>query len=247
MRIITSELPTMGMFYSKWALKQFELEPITPEDDYIMSNAELYNNGTLLEKLFMAKIKNFPKDMKFTDLYNVDVDWAILQLRADMDANYTFTMEGQTFTYDLTQIGATDMGDLPMKPNEKDLFSCKLGDGTVIYYKMLNVGEERQVAEMHRQHKASKPKKPKSEKLIFVESSIREIHNPDKTIVTDRYKIEEYVKNMPYPSFLFLNKFIRNSFPKVNFEVEVQKDGGTFRTLLPITYQFFLPDGGDVA
>ena len=237
----------MGVFYTKWGLTNFELEPITPEDDYIMSNVELYNNGTLLEKLFMAKIQNFPKDMRFTDLYNVDIDWAILQLRADMDSNYTFSIEGRTYNYDLTSIAATDMSDLDVKPNENGLFCCKMSDGVVVYYKMLNIGEERQVAEMRKQHILSKPIKPKSEKLIFVESSIREIHNPDKSIITDRYKIAEYVKNLKYPAFLYLNKFIRNSFPKVNFEVTVEKDGGTFRTLLPITYQFFLPDGGDVA
>ena len=234
------ELPSKGLLYpdSDGSLK---IEYMTAEDENILTSPNLVQSGKVLDVLLERKIKD--DKLKAKDLLVGDRNAIMVFLRStsygemypvkltDPDTGEEFETEVDLSTLPMKEIGAS--------PNEEGLFEFKLTRSKKdIKFRLLTSQDEENLIKS--EEKRKKLLKTQVSKLLtnrLVTQIVEVDGNRDKSY------IEQFVNYLPAGDSLDLRKYIDEIEPGIDLRADVESpSGAVFRSLVPITVQFFWPN-----
>tara|TARA_R100000900_G_scaffold110847_1_gene86532 strand:+ start:57 stop:836 length:780 start_codon:yes stop_codon:yes gene_type:complete len=234
------ELPSKGLLYPS-SDGNLKVEYMTAEDENILTSPNLVQSGKVLDVLIERKIKD--DQLKAKDLLVGDRNAIMVFLRS--------TSYGEMYPVKLTdpETGEefeteVDLSKLPVKsigasPNEEGLFEFNLKRMKKdIKFRLLTSQDEENLIKA--EEKRKKLLKTQVSKLLtnrLVTQIVEVDGNRDKSY------IEQFVNYLPAGDSLDLRKYIDDIEPGIDLRADVESpSGAVFRSLVPITVQFFWPN-----
>jgi len=232
-------LPSKGLLYpenSPLRKGVIEMKHMTAKEEDILTNQNLIENGTVIDKLLKSLIVT-PCD--YDELISGDKNAILIAARIlGYGSEYSFTLGEEEITVDLTTIKDKELDESLVKDGKNEFeFSLPISKKTVTF-KFLTHGDERKI---DREIKGLR----KINKNISNEYTTRLKH-----IITsvdgdyDNKTIRKFVDN----EFLArdareLRKYIGKIQPSVDLSYDYEDQNGDIRKIdIPVGIKFFWPD-----
>ena len=232
-------LPSKGLLYpenSPLRKGVIEMKHMTAKEEDILTNQNLIENGTVIDKLLKSLIVT-PCD--YNELISGDKNAILIAARIlGYGSEYSFTLGEEEITVDLTTIKDKELDESLVKDGKNEFeFSLPISKKTVTF-KFLTHGDERKI---DREIKGLR----KINKNISNEYTTRLKH-----IITsvdgdyDNKTIRKFVDN----EFLArdareLRKYIGKIQPSVDLSYDYEDQNGDIRKIdIPVGIKFFWPD-----
>ena len=232
-------LPSKGLLYpenSPLRKGVIEMKHMTAKEEDILTNQNLIENGTVIDKLLKSLIVT-PCD--YDELISGDKNAILIAARIlGYGSEYSFTLGEEEITVDLTTIKDKELDESLVKDGKNEFeFSLPISKKTVTF-KFLTHGDERKI---DREIKGLR----KINKNISNEYTTRLKH-----IITsvdgdyDNKTIRKFVDN----EFLArdareLRKYIGKIQPSVDLSYEYEDQNGDIKKIdIPVGIKFFWPD-----
>ena len=233
-------LPSKGLLYPEGSpLKKGEVEMkyMTAREEDILTNQNLIENGTVIDKLLQSLIVT---SIDYNDLLIGDKNAILVAARIlGYGKDYEFEYNGEKIEVDLTTISDKPLNESISKSNKNE-FSFKLPASNLeITFKLLTHGDEQAItSELKGLKKINKNSSPDlTTRLKHMVTSV----NGDRT----QKGIREFVDN----SFLArdsrpFREYASNIMPDINLDFDITfEDGTTVEDVtIPIGVGFFWPD-----
>ena len=232
-------LPSQGLLYPEDSPLRngiLEMKYMTAREEDILTNVNLIENGTVIDKLLESLIIT-PID--FNDLLTGDKDAVLIAARIlGYGADYTFNYNGEELNVDLTTIKDKQL-DESLIVDGKNEFSFTLPTSKKeVTFKFLTHGDEQKITKELKGLKKLN-KNSSNDLTTRMKYIITSIDN-DFEIKT----IREFVDN----EFLArdareLRKYISKIQPSVDLSYDYEDQRGNVTTIdIPVGIQFFWPD-----
>lgn len=231
------DLPSKGLLYPKespLSSGQVEMKYMTAREEDILTNQNYLQKGIVIDKLLQSMIVS---KFNYNDLLIGDKNAILVAARIlGYGKNYSFTLLGEEFTVDLTQIENKPIDESLFTPGVNSFKYTLPYSGTEITFKLLTHGDEMAIEEEIKGLK-------KLDKLSNPEGTTRLkylIQAVDGE--TSNNLIREYVDNVLLArDARALREHIRQIQPDVNTRINVEggPDGGVE---IPFGVTFFWPD-----
>ena len=232
-------LPSKGLLYPKDSpLRKgiIEMKYMTAKEEDILTNPNLIENGTVIDKLLKSLIVT---DINYNTLLTGDKDAILVAARVlGYGKDYTFNHRGEEINIDLTTIKDKQL-DEKLVINSKNEFSYTLPTAKKeITFKFLTHGDEQKI---QRELKGLK----KLNKEVT-----RELSTRMKYVITsiegdyEQKTIREFVDTQ----FLArdareLRNYIKKIQPSVDLSYDYEDQSGNVTTIdIPVGISFFWPD-----
>ena len=232
-------LPSQGLLYSKDSPLSkgiIEMKYMTAREEDILTNVNLIENGTVIDKLLESLIVS---PINYNDLLTGDKDAILIAARIlGYGADYIFTHMGEEINIDLTTIKDKQL-DESLVIDGKNEFQFTLPTSKKeVTFKFLTHGDEQKIEkELKGLKKINKNKSNDlTTKMKYVITSIEGDY--------ERKTIREFVDN----EFLArdareLRNHISKIQPSVDLSYDYEDQRGNVTTIdIPVGIQFFWPD-----
>ena len=232
-------LPSKGLLYPKNSpLRKgiIEMKYMTAKEEDILTNPNLIENGTVIDKLLESLIVS-PID--YNTLLTGDKDAILVAARVlGYGKDYTFTHRGEEVTIDLTTIKDKQL-DEKLIVDGKNEFKFDLPTAKIpITFKLLTHGDEQKIQ-----------RELKGLKKLNKEVS-RDLSTRMKYIITsiDGDYESKSIRNFVDTQFLArdareLRNYIRKIQPSVDLSHDYEdQSGNTVKISIPVGIGFFWPD-----
>lgn len=243
-------LPSEGKFYRKDVngntLTHVDVSYLTLDDESIMLSENLLRSGEMLDVLLRRKVK-LPAGFKIDDLLIGDKIAILIWLRATMDPIYKLRLKdpsnGQEFDYDfnLTELLLKDISDQPDQNGEFS-FSLKKS-GKLVKFRLMTGADEKIVNAEEKSMQRAMGNKDSYFKQMAMMRQITYIEgifggNGNNDIVAK----QKFIKTMPLLDSRELYQYMNDVMPAFDLNIVIPTpSGGSFRTILPFTAEFFYP------
>ena len=232
-------LPSKGLLYPEGSpLKKgiIEMKYMTAKEEDILTNPNLIENGTVIDKLLESLIVS-PID--YNSLLTGDKDAILVAARVlGYGKDYIFTHRGEEISIDLTTIKDKPL-DEKLVVEGKNEFSFTLPKSKIeVTFKFLTHGDEQKIQ-----------KELKGLKKLNKEVS-RDLSTRMKYIITsvDSDYENKTIRNFVDTQFLAqdareLRKYIRKIQPSVDLSYDYEDQSGNITKIdIPVGISFFWPD-----
>ena len=232
-------LPSKGLLYPKDSpLRKgiIEMKYMTAKEEDILTNPNLIENGTVIDKLLKSLIVT---DINYNTLLTGDKDAILVAARVlGYGKDYTFTHRGEEVTIDLTTIKDKQL-DEKLIVDGKNEFKFDLPTAKIpITFKLLTHGDEQKIQ-----------RELKGLKKLNKEVS-RDLSTRMKYIITsiDGDYESKSIRNFVDTQFLArdareLRNYIRKIQPSVDLSHEYEDQNGNILKIdIPVGIGFFWPD-----
>ena len=232
-------LPSKGLLYPKNSPLSkgiIEMKYMTAREEDILSNPNLIENGTVIDKLLESLIIT-PID--YNTLLTGDKDAVLVAARIlGYGKDYKFEYKGEEITVDLTSIKDKQL-DKSIVKNGKNEFNFTLPTSKKkLTFKLLNHGDE---VAIEREIKGIK----KVNKNLFNDSTTRFKH---MILSIDNDYEKETIRDFIDNEFLArdareLRNYIKKIQPSVDLTFDYEDRRGNITTIdIPVGIKFFWPD-----
>jgi hypothetical protein len=229
------ELPSKGKIYPT-KKSRIKVAFLTADDENILSNPGLIENGDFIEVLINRKV--LEPELRYKNLHTGDKNAIMMWLRkTGYGKDYPVTLTNQTengiesfdTVIDLTTV---KYKYLDTETDDEGLIEYKLPvSGDVVKFRFLTNGDVDEIEYLESEGET---------KLVTITLTkhIVEVNG-------ERNNISEYVRKMRAGDSRALRNYIREIESGVDMNVTVETPGGeSISTFLPITPRFFWPDFG---
>jgi len=236
------ELPSKGLLYSQdspLASGKLEMKYMTAKEEDILTNRNLINNGTVIDKLLKSLIVN--KEVNYNDLLIGDKNAVMIAARIlSYGKDYDITYNGEKITVDLTTLQNIEIDDKKYSQGSNSFSFDLPSTGNAVTYKLLTHGDEKLLErEIEGLKKITKNSSPEvSTRMKYIITSVNGMtEKKDIRDFVDNYLLAkdaralraDYAKNQPNVKMTFLY---------------TDEDGMQEDVDLPIGLSFFWPDAG---
>ena len=240
------ELPSKGLLYpedSPLTKGEIEMKYMTAKEEDILTNANLIENGTVIDKLLQSLIvtKFDYNDLLIGDKNAILVAARILGYGADYTFEYTSPNTGdkEEVTVDLTELDDKELDENLMIEGRNE-FAFTLPTSKVeITFKFLTHGDEEKIQKELKGLKKLN-KQSSSELTTRLKHTLLSV-NGDRDIKT----IREFVDNrfLARDSKAF-RSYLSDIMPDINMEIDLDlENGDTIEDVnIPLGVSFFWPD-----
>ena len=232
-------LPSKGLLYpegSPLRKGEIEMKYMTAREEDILTNQNLIENGTVIDKLLQSLIIT---PINYSDLLIGDKNAVLVAARIlGYGKDYEFEYNGENIKVDLTTISDKPLNESISK-SDKNEFSFKLPASNIeITFKFLTHGDEQAISN-----------ELKGLKKINKNSSA-ELSTRMKHIITsingdyEKSTIREFIDTkLLARDSRALRKYINKVQPDVNLSYDYENDNGDIINIpIPIGINFFWPD-----
>jgi hypothetical protein len=228
-------LPSKGVLYSKDSLLakgEIEMKYMTAKEEDILTNQTYIEKGIVIDKLIKSLIVS---DINYDDLLTGDKNGIMIAARIlSYGKEYTFTMNGEEYTVDLTDYKEKDLH--PKVKKGINNFSFTLPYSKIpVTFKLLTHKDERNIEQEIKSLKRIKS----SESFLLstrLKHMITSVGDQD-----DSKTIREFVdKELLAMDARALRKYVKEISP--DMDLFFFTEGSDKPISLPITIQFFYPD-----
>ena len=233
-------LPSKGLLYPKSTplIKGIiEMKYMTAKEEDILTNTNLIQNGTVIDKLLQSLIIT---DINFNDLLIGDKNAVLVAARIlGYGSDYSFTYRGEQYQVDLSKFDDKPLDEKIIQEDGKNEFSYTLPiSKKVVTFKILTHGDEQKIQQELKGLKKIN-KEANNEYTTRLKHTILSVDGE-----TDIKVIRNFVDN----EFLArdardLRKYIRKIQPDVDLTFEIEDKRGNLKEIeVPVGIGFFWPD-----
>ena len=234
-------LPSKGLLYSKdspLSKGSIEMKYMTAREEDILTNQNLIQNGTVIDKLLESLIIT-PIDYK--DLLIGDKNALLIAARIlGYGSDYEFSYNGEEHTVDLTKIEDKELDPLLTSSGKNEFHFTLPTSKTKISFKLLTHGDEKSInLEL------------KGLKKINKDSSYELTTRLKHIIISingeyEKEKIRDFIDNkLLARDARSLRKKIADIQPDVDLSYDYEDNNGDLvKVPIPIGLNFFWPDAG---
>jgi hypothetical protein len=233
-------LPSKGLIYPKenpLSSGTLEMKYMTAREEDILTNESYIKNGTVIDKLLQALIVT---PISYNDLVVGDKNAIMVAARVlGYGKDYTFELDGETHTVDLTSIKDKELDEKVIVAEGKNEFEFTLPTlKKSITFKFLTHGDEKKI-------------KSELEGIKKIERSSPELTTRLKHMILsvdgnyDRKTIREFVdNNLLARDSRALRSYIKEIQPDVDLTFDLETEAGDVKggVNIPIGITFFWPD-----
>ena len=232
-------LPSKGLLYSKDSPLSkgiIEMKYMTAREEDILTNQNLIENGTVIDKLLQSLIVT-PID--YNDLLLGDKNAVLIAARIlGYGKDYTFNFNGEEKTIDLTEVKDLNLDESLIKEGKNE-FEFQLPTSNVLVtFKLLTHGDEQKI------DKEIKGLKRLNKNVSY------DLSTRMKYIITsiDRDTDTKVIRNFVDNQLLArdsreLRNYISKIQPNVDLTFEYESRNGDLKTSsIPVGLNFFWPD-----
>jgi len=232
-------LPSKGLLYPKESPLSkgvITMKYMTAREEDILTNANLIENGTVIDKLLQSLIVT---PINYDDLLLGDKNAILIAARIlGYGKDYEFEYNGQSHTIDLTDVEDKSIDESLISNNENKFFFTLPTSKKEVTFKLLTHGDEKAIAaEMKGLKRLNKESSSNvSTRMKYVITSI-DGNSETKTI-------REFIDNeLLARDARELRNHISEVQPDVDLTYEYEDKNGDFVTIpVPISLNFFWPD-----
>ena len=231
-------LPSKGILYPKdSALSKgtIEMKYMTAREEDILTNQNLIENGTVIDKLLESLIVT---DIDFNQLLTGDKNAILIAARVlGYGKDYTFEHKGEQINFDLTSVKDKVL-DESLVTNGKNEFAFELpASGVLVTFKFLTHGDEQKIQQELKG--LQKINKDATEGIIRWRYTITSINKS-----TDVKELRDFIDNkLLARDARALRNYIKKIQPDVDLSFDhVDQGGNTIKVIVPVGLKFFWPD-----
>jgi len=232
-------LPSKGLLYSKdspLSKGVIEMKYMTAREEDILTNQNLIENGTVIDKLLQSLIVT-PID--YNDLLLGDKNAVLIAARIlGYGKDYTFNFNGEEKTIDLTEVKDLNLDESLIKEGKNE-FEFQLPTSKVLVtFKLLTHGDEQKI------DKEIKGLKRLNKNISYDLSTRMKYIITSVDRDTDTKVIREFVDNQLLArDSRELRNYIAKIQPNVDLTFEYEsKNGDLKKSTIPVGLNFFWPD-----
>ena len=241
-------LPSRGVIYPATSVfcnkDTIDLRAMTAREEDILTSRAFLKKGTVVNELIkscMVEKGADPNDLITGDKNAVMVAVRITGYGSEYRAEATCTHCGKTGlqSFDLGNLSIKRLEIDPVRPRE-NAFAFRLPvTKKEVIFKFLTGHDQSEITTQAERMRAVMPDAPESSVTLFLEKSIISVGD-----VSDRVKINMFVRNMPAQDSRSLRNFIRDSEPNIDLsnEMTCSSCGEASRVDMPIGATFLWPD-----
>jgi hypothetical protein len=211
---------------------------MTAREEDILTNANLIENGTVIDKLLQSLIVT---PINYDDLLLGDKNAILIAARIlGYGKDYEFEYNGQSLTIDLGELQTQHLDESTMIDGKNEFSYLLPYTNTQITYKLLTSGDERKIeAEIKGLKKINKTSDPQmSTRLKYMITSV----NGDAENKTIREFVDNYMLARDARSF---REHIKNTQPDIQMKFDYMGSNGVEEdAVVPMTAGFLWPDSG---
>ena len=232
-------LPSKGLIYPKdnpLSKGVLEMKYMTAKEEDILTNGSYIKNGTVIDKLLKSLIVT---PINYNDIVIGDKNAIMIAARVlGYGKDYTFTLEDEEHTVDLTEIEDKELKEeylLSKGQNEVEFTLPTIKKS--VTFKILTHGDEKKIdSEVKGIKKAKKGESPEySTRLKHMILSV----DGD----TERKTIREFVDTQLLArDARALRQYIKEIQPDVDLVFDLETENGEKEVRIPIGITFFWPD-----
>ncbi len=240
-------LPSGGKVYPEGPLhnvEAVEIRPMTAREEDILTSRALIKKGTVITELIRSCLVD--KSINPDDLISGDRNAIMTSLRitgygsdysADVECPACSTKSSQLF--DLTKLPLRMLECKPVNSGS-NLFEYTLPyTKKNVKFKFLDGNDENEIAKLNERGKKQKGKKNTNLITLRYRFQIQAVDN-----VTDKTKIQMFIRNMPARDSRALRKYIDSIEPGIEMKnwMECPACGEESEVRMPLGASFFWPD-----
>jgi len=232
-------LPSKGLLYPKdspLSKGVLEMKYMTAREEDILTNQNLIENGTVIDKLLQSLIVT-PID--YNDLLLGDKNAVLIAARIlGYGKDYTFNFNGEEKTIDLTEVKDLNLDESLIKEGKNE-FEFQLPTSKVLVtFKLLTHGDEQKI------DKEIKGLKRLNKNISYDLSTRMKYIITSVDRDTDTKVIREFVDNQLLArDSRELRNYISKIQPNVDLTFEYESRNGDLKTAsIPVGLNFFWPD-----
>jgi hypothetical protein len=240
----TFHLPSKGIFYPPInengdRLTSVQVYDLVTEDENILLNTTLLESGDMIDVLLKKKVKTPYPIEKFTTGDRMAI---FIYLRTTMERMYKIkVVDPKTnlpFEYDV-DLMTLKIKESSVLPSQDGLFEFKLPKSErIVKFRLLTGEDEAIIKNKNKKEQEIKNSNDSFNRIIRLEQQIISIEG-----ITDVFEKRNFIRNMKIPDSRKLTKFMDDCMPVLDLNIEVPTpSGGSFRTPMPFTPEFFFPD-----
>jgi hypothetical protein len=237
-------LPSEGIHYPSInengdRLTTVKVYDLVTEDENILLNPALFESGEMVDVLLKKKVKTPYPIEKFTTGDRLAI---FVYLRTTMERMYKIRVTDPAtnipFEHEVDLL-ALEVKKSKVLPGQDGLYEFKLPKAErIVKFKLLTGEDENSIRNKNKKEQELKKTNETFSRLLKLEQQIVSIEG-----IKDVFEKRNFIRNMKIVDSRKLISFMDDCMPTLDFNVEVPApSGGTFRTDIPITTEFFFPD-----
>jgi len=232
-------LPSKGLLYPKdSSLRKgvIEMKYMTAREEDILTNTNLIENGTVIDKLLQSLILT---DINYNDLLIGDKNAILIAARVlGYGSDYKFMYNGEEINVDLSSIKDKNLDETLITDGKNEFIFTLPTTKTLITFKFLTQGDESKItAELKGLKKINKNSSAElSTRMKYIITSV------DNN--TDQKTIRDFVdKQFLARDARELRKYIKKIQPDVDLTHNYEDRKGNMKEIsIPVGINFFWPD-----